>query len=363
MEAYFYTGIQGHYIHSYACIAEGLGKYNVKLYADYDFMSGDKCLIKHDDNYKIEDADIVFIHSSLYYKNLQANRIVTNINRQKRKYITVFIDDSDGVRTPGFSKGAQSCNWVLKSHYNRKYKYPSNFIPWQFGLSERIINAVNPLPFNERNNNILVNFRVKHQLRDCVNHLIRPIVEKIFEWDNKTDDFTSEGLDGNDLLFWKQTGARHYPAYYSKLSKSKLCACYGGVFAIPTGNNNKYTAKIARLINTVIPLYEWDRVRQWDSWRLWEAWAAGCCVLHIDLEKYGCLLPVMPKNGIHYIGIDIKNPFQLGDLLSNEAERPEEQSLLEEIAANGRDFALRHYSPEKVAERLLEMYNSCYAKR
>jgi hypothetical protein len=29
---------------------------------------------------------------------------------------------------------------------------------------------------------------------------------------------------------------------------------------------------------------------------------------HIDLEKHSCLLPVMPKNGIHYIGVDMKNP-------------------------------------------------------
>jgi hypothetical protein len=180
-----------------------------------------------------------------------------------------------------------------------------------------------------------------------------------------------------DLLYWKQTGARHYPAYYEKLSKSKLCACYGGVFAIPAGNHNKYTAKIARLMNAVIPLYEWDRVRQWDSWRLWEAWAAGCCVLHIDLEKYGCLLPVMPKNGVHYIGIDIKNPSRLEnlflretniaklhthhtcaleDLLTDETENPEGKSLLGEIAANGCNFALSHYSPKKVAERLLDIY-------
>jgi glycosyltransferase involved in cell wall biosynthesis len=33
---------------------------------------------------------------------------------------------------------------------------------------------------------------------------------------------------------------------------------------------------------------------------------------------------------------------------------------MEKIAANGRDFALRHYSPKKIAERLLKIYNKHY---
>jgi hypothetical protein len=33
---------------------------------------------------------------------------------------------------------------------------------------------------------------------------------------------------------------------------------------------------------------------------------------------------------------------------------------MEKIAANGRDFALRHYSPKKVMERLPEIYNKHY---
>ena len=110
-----------------------------------------------------------------------------------------------------------------------------------------------------------------------------------------------------------------------------------------------------REINDIFHVYEWDRVRQWDSWRLWEAWAAACCVIHIDLEKYGCVLPVMPENDKHYIGIDIKNINKLKTLLARDSERPKESSLLGEIAANGREFVLENYAPKKVAERLLTM--------
>ena len=123
------------------------------------------------------------------------------------------------------------------------------------------------------------------------------------------------------------------------------------------GNYNKYTAKIAREINGVLNIYEWDRVRQWDSWRLWEAWAAAACVIHVDLEKYGCVLPVMPENGKHYIGIDIKNVDRLDKLLSQDAKSLDESSVLGEIATNGREFVLENYTPRKVAERLLAMIN------
>jgi hypothetical protein len=364
MEIFFYLNNKvEHAIHSYVCLAEGFAEMGIKSYSNYDHCKvnaeGMDYLIKYDENHPMENADIVFIHNSLYLSlsTHTVDDILIATNRRPRKYITVFIDDADGLKTPGFRKSVRLCDVVLKSHYNLKYKYPKNFRPWQFGLCNRIINAVSPIPYQHRIPQLVVNFRVKHQLRDYVNRLIEPIIRKYFIWNNEYDAFTSDGLSDMDLLYWKQTGARHYPAYYEKLSKSKLCACYGGVFAIPRGNLNKYTAKIVRLMNTFIPLYEWDRVRQWDSWRLWEAWAAGCCVLHVDLEKYGCLLPVMPENGVHYIGIDIKNLSRLEDLLSGETESPEEQSLLGEIATKGRDFALNHYSPQKVAERLLEIYS------
>jgi hypothetical protein len=385
MEIFFYLKNKTEYvIHPYVCLAEGFAEMGIKSYSGHDHCKlnveeGGDYLIKYDEKHPMGNADIVFIHNSLYTSSSSLSArtgddILTAINRRPRKYITVFIDDYDGLRTPGFRKSVRLCDIVLKSHYNLKYKYPENFRPWQFGLCKRIINAVSPIPYQKRIPQIVVNFRAKHQLRDYINRLIKPIIQKYLIWNDECEMFTSDGLSDMDLLYWKQTGARHYPAYYEKLSTSKLCACYGGVFAVPTGNHNKYTAKIARLINTVIPLYEWDRVRQWDSWRLWEAWAAGCCVLHIDLEKYGCLLPVMPKNGVHYIGIDIKNLSRLedlfsieanrliistlppthavGNLLSGETENLEKQSLLGEIAANGRDFAINHYAPKKVAERI-----------
>jgi hypothetical protein len=336
--------------HGYVCMAEGLTEMGIACYGNKNMYKQGvdrEYLIQSKENVSLHDVDIVFFHSALYITGRrQADEIIMNItNTPNRKFVTVFMDESDGVRTPGFCKGARSCDIVLKCNYNRKYHYPDNFYPWQFGVSNRMLNSVYPKPFNERENSILVNFRVKHQLRDYINKLIFPDVTRYLHWDNGVD-MTSDSLTGNDLLFWKQTRGRHYPNYYDKLSTSKMCACYGGVFSIPWGNHDKYTARIARGINDIIKLSQWDRVRQWDSWRLWEAWTAGCCVIHVDFEKYGCVLPVMPQNGEHYIGIDIQSPQKIESLLKD-------KSRLESIAENGRNFVLMHYTPRAVAEYLL----------
>ena len=339
--------------HDFIALAEGFKALGINCYGDrnmYQHKIGGEYLIRYDSSFSIENADIVVFHFSIFYENEnRANKIIKTISTRKgRKYKTIFIDAADGLRTCGFYEGPQKCDIVLKSHFNKKYKYPSNFYPWQFGLTNRILESVKPLPFSERKSNFLVSFRIKHQLRDYVNNQIRPIVEKHLCWDNNTNDLNNLNLSPEDLFHWKQTGGRHYPQYYEQLSSSVMCACYGGVFSIPWGNYNKYTAKISRELNNIIRISNWDRVRQWDSWRLWETWAAGCCVVHVDFDKYGCQLPVMPKNGEHYIGIDIDNLHKFQNILKN----PDEFS---EIGENGRKFILENYTPEIVASKLLNI--------
>lgn len=65
-----------------------------------------------------------------------------------------------------------------------------------------------------------MNFRAKHWLRDYVSRLIEPIFSNYIFWNTEYDMFSSEKLEGDNLLFWKQAGARHYPEYYHKLSSS-----------------------------------------------------------------------------------------------------------------------------------------------
>ncbi|MFA6506539.1 MAG: glycosyltransferase [Treponemataceae bacterium] len=89
---------------------------------------------------------------------------------------------------------------------------------------------------------------------------------------------------------------------------------------------------------------------QWDSWRLWEGWAAGCVVMHIDFDKYGCRFPVQPQNWVHYVGFDLDNIDE--DIARFLSLRDDE---LRQIADNGRSWAIEHYSPRSAAERFLSL--------
>ena len=88
---------------------------------------------------------------------------------------------------------------------------------------------------------------------------------------------------------------------------------------------------------------------QWDSFRAWEAWVAGCATLNIDLELYGASLPVMPENWKHYIGVDLRRPERAIERVRDEP------AVIERVAKAGQEWALKHYSPRVMAQRMLEL--------
>ena len=76
--------------------------------------------------------------------------------------------------------------------------------------------------------------------------------------------------------------------------------------------------------------------------------AAGCAAFNIDLDHYGVEIPVMPENWKHYIGVDLARPHKVIERLRDEPE------VLGKVAASGREWAMQHYSPRRMAERLLD---------
>jgi len=145
------------------------------------------------------------------------------------------------------------------------------------------------------------------------------------EWQGKPTDIEQDPFH---YLNWLQLGGRHNPLYYERLKRAMLCCCYGGNF---------------------VYLEQGPGIARWDSWRLWEAFAAGCIPIHVDLEKYGLLLPVMPENWTHYIGIDLANPKEVLDRLQDE---PDAMTM---IAAQGKQWALQHYQPVAIACYFLDI--------
>jgi hypothetical protein len=148
---------------------------------------------------------------------------------------------------------------------------------------------------------------------------------------------------------WEQTGRRHYPNYYQRLQQTTACAAFGGYFLATYPKNPASFG--SRLFRKLIANLGWhsDRVLQWDSWRFWESLAAGCLTFQLDFNKYGMVLPVMPQNWQHYIGVDLEDV----DALMNKLAK--DRDFWSEIANQGRNWAIANYSPKAVAQRFLQI--------
>lgn len=260
------------------------------------------------------------------------------------KYRTVFIDSADGWRTPALSEYSHGIDLVLKCHCSSRFKYGRNVLPWAFGLSSRVLNALKPPgSFSGREKTILNNFRSFHSVRQFANNRFLPYLEPTLKIDSSVETETPDGA--YDRLMWEQSGRRHYPAYYGRLSRSAACSAFGGYF-VPAFSSSLDSLALRAAYRVIAKTHLKTRsVAQFDSWRFWESLAAGCLTFHVDLSLYGCELPVMPRNGEHYFGIDLKMP-------KREAERIlEREPSFETIAASGRRWAVENYTPEATARR------------
>ena len=200
-----------------------------------------------------------------------------------------------------------------------------------------------------RSETLLVNYRLAHGLRVAASKQILPGLSGLWSVQQEKESFNPEASDARSMLFWKQTGRRHYPSFYRKLRTSRACFAFGGYFA-PRFSRNVDSIALRFAYKVVQNMGIRTRcITQFDSWRFWESLAAGCLTLHVDLDAYACRFPVQPVNWVHYVGFDFKR-------LSQDTRRLKaSRSQREDIAAAGREWALQHYSPRAVAERFLEL--------
>lgn len=343
--------------HCIAALTEGLCSLGHQVYSETN-----KYRIKKNGLFLVhgtEESPALFdtILFPSYYSSEHFDQKILALRKSAPNAILVMVDESDGLRTPGFGKGGQACDLVLKCHYNQKMKYPKNFVPWQFGISQRMIEAIHSIPVSERTASASINFRVHHQLRAYMNNRVLPFFEKYASLDTTIDNQDPSTFSPNDQFLFKQACGRHNPFYYQRISHNLFAIAYGGVFCLPFGNHDKYTAKIARTFNSVLPLFKSDRVRQWDSWRLWESMLAGCCTLHVDLGKYGCHMPVMPINYKDYIGIDPDNLDIFRSWLDKTMQdwKNGDYTQLQNMSDAARNFVLGNYHPKVIAQRFLDI--------
>lgn len=355
----FFYCTENEFSHLSICLAEGFKELGIPFYSNINHwqISPDReeYLFCYDPNVTYTDCSIVILDFRVLI-NSNSVALPENLFHSARKYLTVCLDDMDGFTV--WNPQLNNFDFRFRTHCNRKSEYPSNCIPWVFGLSNRILQETTEIEENLKKIRLLVNFRVNQEKLIYSNSLLRvpqgyvkidngfmtldrplrkivweqflPLIEKILPLDDTVDIFDKTPLDSYHYLQWKQTGQRHYPSYYQRLKESVACACFGGAVT-----SSYFTGE---------PIVEW-----WDSWRFWESLAAGCVTFHVDFDKYGVQLPVMPENWRHYIGIDLDN------IQDNVDRITDDPGILEKISGEGRQWAIENYGPLPTALRFLEM--------
>ena len=347
------TANQAAYQHSIICLAEGLKLLEIPYYADRNYWKispeKEEYLFRHDPNVTPDDCSIV-IFNDLWLR--YGHYLPENLFHPKRKYITVYMElwqMSNESLNPEF----RQFDFVFKAHCNRKFEYPANCHPWTFGLSNRILQASHTIPkFQTRKTNLLVNYRVNHPVRKIVREQFFARIQNQLQIDTSGDSFDKPPTNAYDFLMWQQTGRRHYPQYYNRLKSSSACACFGGRFQSWPRKLTTSRKVWHRFLNKLD--LRTKRILGWDSWRFWESLATGCVPFHVDYEKYAAILPVMPENWKHYIGIDLNN------INETICKITENHNILAEISAQGRDWVIKYYSPLPTAKRFLKNVNDNY---
>lgn len=374
---YFYCLPQGvanrpAYQYQSIVLAQGLKELGVKVYSNINYwktaFDKNEFLFNVDQNIKPADCDVVVVPCQWRSYGYSLPHEVIEKNGS---YKTVFIDVCDGLFTPSFEDEARCFDIILKQK-TRGINYPQNCkYSWVFGLTNELIDITNTTEQNSiRNKSITVNFRHQHAIRDLAKRNFISKIDNVLKAD-ATFESLKFSYDGtkyadattkNDLLFM-QSGGRHYVKYINRMQNSLACAAFGGNFMV--GNYWEHNRLVHILANyfvagraggkitSILRKFRFQKshiygVYQWDSWRFWESLACGCVTFHLDFEKYGIQLPVMPQNWKHYIGIDLNDP-------ANDIERLNSLSVddLKQIGFNGRQWALDNYSPKPTAQRFL----------
>ncbi len=354
-------------------LAEGFDALGIPHYANTNYWlksttPGDY-LLRHDPDVSPDDCDIVIVSYTwptwIDPVTFQADRrpLPDGLFRAGRRYRTVYMDSHDGYRTISWEPEFRQFDLILRAKLNHRAWHPDNMRPWVLGLNNRILDATaGAMPFESRARQVLINFGASHpyahRTRELAAARFDPKVARVLAIDRTKDDLRAEPVDAYDALMWRQTGGRFSRTYYERLKRSQAVACFCGdmIPAMPFAHPERYLvggyrARLRRVLYELIDRLDPrpQRAIQWDSFRFWEALAAGCAAFNIDLAYYGVSLPEMPVSGEHYLGLRFD---AVDETIDRIAEDP---GLLARVAASGREWALRHYSPEALARRCLAL--------
>jgi hypothetical protein len=349
-------------------LAEGLKELGHTIFSNRDYWKigpEEDYLFKYNKEFNPStDADVVVLsnpwaeHMDLVSFKLVSLPLPEWLFAPYRKFLLVYLDLRDGYKTVSYTPPFRKFDFIFRAHYNAKTFNWSNIHPWVLGFGNRIIKEKKNISIKDKNYEMAVNFYFSHKYV----HQLRALAEKKVvskfapSFINRTVTSKEKPLDDYSLLMWEQTYGMHNPAYYNLTEQTLLVAAFCGemIPGLPNdpsvylvgGNKAKLKKLLSHFLSGIKASGE--RLIQWDSWRFWETLALGSVPVHVDIEKYGVELPVMPRNWQHYIGVDLSN-------INLTVERViEEKDLVYRIAREGNEWCLNHYSPKASATKLLK---------
>lgn len=301
------------------CLADGLAQLGIPIHSNIAYQNVGIC------NFSFNRSDSsVLSHSKVVVTDLE------DLNEQtalclpsfERQVFLAMNDNLSDITPPRDIP-------FFCTHENRFHKLPGMRIPWAFGPSSRMIDQLRP-DGSERLHRFIANFRPTYSqtVRQALDLCLVDRLRRIHTVDTELSDP-------------ERWGDQHF----KKLRSSIGCLAYGGYFA----QNLHKTPYLAERLPPSPAVFNRDTVvLRWDSWRFWESLVAGCATAHLNFEKYGFVLPVMPVSGRDYIGIDLEDITETITLLSGTPQQ------LSRVGEQGRQWALTHYSPIAVARRFLQ---------
>jgi hypothetical protein len=353
-------------------LAEGLEELGIPYFARANYWrrstGEDDYLFRHTPHVRPEDCDVVVVPSTWFRWWRVGDPAVARrpfpdcIKKRGRNYLTVYVDFLDGNETVSWEPDFRHFDLILRAKLNSRIWHPSNLRASALGLSRRIINAgAAGLPFSQRRKAIFVSYNASHPFahgsRTLAIKKLHPLLSEVLPvYQPPFADIKAPPADPLEQLMWIQTNGRHSSIYYERLKTTAACSAFCGdiIPPMPYSNPQMYIvggkkAKLRRLFFDFLSLLDPrpNRIISCDSFRFWETLAAGSVAFNVDLEKYGVALPVMPENWKHYIGVDFS---KIGLVIERLREEP---NILEQIARQGREWALQHYAPKPTALRFL----------
>ncbi len=322
---------------SYAatCLADGLHQMGVPIFANIDY--GDLLIT----DFRFEKCDDISMRENAYC-------ILVDLQDTRQYFKQMVRFETPNARTIALCMQDDVGNFCIDgtdaflcAHENVYRKLVGIRLPIGFGLSSAMIRKSGDLLPNEpRAEGFLYNFRpsLNQDLRASLDLVLLPAMRQHFPVHNQT---TRAGRWNDD--------------YFALLRNSLGCLAYGGTFEQDFSKNEYFMCNERfRTFTSYVEQRRETILLRWDSWRFWESLVFGCVTVHLDFEEYGFMLPVIPENWKHYVGVN------LSDVRRDVERLMDERNLLPEIAWNGRQWAIEHYSPLAVGRRFIGLLKSLF---